>query len=210
MQKVILLIDDDIEFLDLQAELLQDEGYETICVATVEEARVVMSNRVVHVALCDIRLVDDKEPEDVHGLILAQEDQFRDIPKIILSNYINDVNVHELIRTLEQPAGKKPAALRVLSKTDDPSDLLKVIDEIFEEHVRINWELLIRWESIFFRSFAQLVLSVLSALDNTVFEQAKELKDLFNKLFADQKQITICEPIGGGEGLGSSATFCLR
>ena len=105
MRPVILLMDNILEFLELQANLLEIEGYQILKAETVAKGRKLLAERRIHLALMDIRMEDEDEKEDTSGLQLARDPQFQHIPKIILTAHRDKTSVQELIDTLTPVRG---------------------------------------------------------------------------------------------------------
>lgn len=81
----ILLADNDAESLASYGGLLESEGYEVVRCPSVDEARRKLEQQKLDLAVLDLRLVDDKDPDDMSGLDLADRIGGA-IPIIILSS----------------------------------------------------------------------------------------------------------------------------
>ena len=86
MSKIILLADNDLDFLKSRAELLEASGYTVIKASSPEDARKLLEENYVHLALLDIRLRDDSDEKDLSGIQLARDISNRLIPKIIITS----------------------------------------------------------------------------------------------------------------------------
>ena len=73
----ILMADNDSDFLNVRAEYLEQNGYRVLRAATPEQARRLLSEEHLHLAVLDVRLVDDDDEKDASGLLLAEDDLFR-------------------------------------------------------------------------------------------------------------------------------------
>lgn len=183
----VLFADNHRDFLDTRTEFLENAGYQVLKASTLEDAQELMNNRRVHLAILDIRMVNDEDSKDTSGLMLAKESKLRSIPKIILTDHPD----YQIVREALGPAlNGLPPAVGFLAKPEGPDAMIRAVRAAFARHVHINWGLLIRWrESL---SFLQLVNLIDPKLDNVFwFDRANELEDLFRKLFFDCVQLTI-------------------
>ena len=76
-KQYILLVDNDPDFLDTRAEFLQRAGYQVLKAGHLKLARQLMDEAHTHLAILDIRMVDDDDDRDSSGLILAKDAQQR-------------------------------------------------------------------------------------------------------------------------------------
>jgi DNA-binding response OmpR family regulator len=187
MSKIqLLLMDNHHDFLDTLAEFLERENYNVLRAYTLEQARNQLAEARVHVAILDIRMVDDTNKRDRSGVDLAKEPNFREILKIMLT--VSD-SIEDVLDVLEPIQGVQPA-VRYVAKEKDKELLLKAVREVVAEYLPINWDLVIEWEAIL--SFAQLVTIIDPTVNEAYFmARAAELEDLFRKLFSRHSQITI-------------------
>ena len=80
----LLLADNYPDFVDAWAEWLRNRGYVVLTAGSLEEARFQLEHAHVHVAVLDLRLVKNNDPEDRSGLDLAMASDPA-IPKIMLT-----------------------------------------------------------------------------------------------------------------------------
>ena len=85
----IVFADNDKDFLEIRREMLERVGMEVIPVTTVSQARSALSRTDIDLAILDIRLDNNDDEKDITGLLLAAEDSFFSVPKIILTAYTN-------------------------------------------------------------------------------------------------------------------------
>lgn len=85
-RKHILLADNDKDFLETRAEMLERAGYRVTKVGTPKAASRILQNTKVDLAILDIRLLDDDDEKDNSGFTVAKESQ-SPVPVIILTNY---------------------------------------------------------------------------------------------------------------------------
>lgn len=120
----ILLADNDLDFLKTRAEFLEQEGYRVIPAKDPIEARRVLDQGGIDLAVLDIRLQDDDDEKDTSGLTLAKE-VARSMPKIILTAFPSVDAVREALRP--QLDGL-PAAVEFVSKAEGAEALLLAIN----------------------------------------------------------------------------------
>ncbi|HVR37809.1 MAG TPA: ATP-dependent 6-phosphofructokinase [Thermoanaerobaculia bacterium] len=109
MKPRILLVENVAETRETTARLLEGEGFEVFGAENDEEARAIMARQLIHLALIDVRLVDDDDRNDTTGLELCRHID-GDIPRIIVTAHPN----WEIVRTLAESLvekGTKPEAL---------------------------------------------------------------------------------------------------
>ena len=96
MTLTILLADNIQAFVDVRANFLESAGFRTIRAYSLADAQRLMREAYFHLAILDIRLVDDGDTNDISGIKLAKDPQFRNIPKIILTGYPDFQTVSEI------------------------------------------------------------------------------------------------------------------
>lgn len=110
----ILFADNDPSFLKVRKEFLEQEGYEVLTATTSAEARRILNEKHVDLALLDIRLENDNDEKDLSGLMLAQE-VARSAPKILLTGFPS----YEYVREALRPAlDGLPAAVGFIAKQE--------------------------------------------------------------------------------------------
>ncbi len=83
----ILAADDDRKFLEEVKEILENEGYDVITATNPFDAKRILGQGLVDLALLDIRLTDMNDEKDRSGLIIARE-VAPQIPKILVTSYL--------------------------------------------------------------------------------------------------------------------------
>jgi DNA-binding response OmpR family regulator len=192
----ILFADNDLDFLKTRAEFLQKQGYDVLRAHTAAEAEQSLRDEWVHLAILDIRLVNDDDERDASGLILAKNKTYRAVPKIMLTGFPSYAYVRQALgRALD---GLSPA-VDFLAKRDGPEAMIQAVEEAFAERIRINWDLTIQWGTGL--SGLQLANVIEPDLDSSrLLNQSNELEDLFRRLFYDSRQITFSRLLAQGEG----------
>jgi DNA-binding response OmpR family regulator len=90
--KIILMADNLKDFLDERREFLEQAGYTVITAHNPLDAERILERSGIDLAIMDIRLVDDDDPEDTSGLELARKFGQK-IPIIMLTGYPTWENV---------------------------------------------------------------------------------------------------------------------
>jgi len=185
----ILFADNDSDFLDTRAEFLEQAGYRVLKAYTLAQARQLLAEARIHLAVLDIRMENDEDDKDVSGLTLAKDPAFRPIPKIILTGF----PTYQAVREALGPAlDGLPPAVDFLAKQEGPEAFIQAVERAFKEHVHINWGLVIRLDERASLSFPHLVsLLQPEAPPERLADRVGELQDLFRKLFCDKCQITL-------------------
>lgn len=195
MKKRILMIDNEWDFLETRVERLDKEGYDVYSATTIEEAERLLHDVWVHVIIVDVRMRDHEDDKDTSGLSVAKDERFRPIPKLVLTQFPS----YDYVREALGPAEHGPPAVGFLDKKEGPEVMLEAIEKALLEHVRINWDLMIRLGDLL--SFPHLVSLIVSEEESQRLpDRAMELADLFRKLFYDDNQITITRLLSRGAG----------
>ena len=129
----ILFADDDPGFLKARAEFLGGKGYQVIPAATPVEARRILEQGQVDLAILDLRLTDDADEKDISGLVLA-EGTAHSIPKIILTQYPTYEHLREALAPDLQDL---PSAVDFVAKQEGPEALLATIRRTLRSDIRV-------------------------------------------------------------------------
>lgn len=186
MKKQILMADNDPDFLNTRAEFIRAD-YQVLKAYTLEDARQLLANAHFHIAILDIRMVNDDDETDISGLTLAKDAAHQAIPKIILTGFPTVQAVRE---ALGAALHGLPPAVDFIAKADGPESMLQAIDKAFAQFVHINWNLGILWDSRNPMSFPHLISLLLPNLPNDILVyRANELEDLIRRLFYQSQQV---------------------
>lgn len=192
MKKKILLVENNSSVREQLKCYLEAKGYYVFSADGPEQATELLQKKWVHLAIIDLRLVDDREPSDIKGLALAElaKKIYPELPVIIFTGYeIKDEVVNVVDFTFD-----------TVKKRDGPKALLEKVEQVFENKVGINFELEIRFSCDL--NFERLI-KVLGFEDEMDEELTEELTDLFRILYNDAEKITIypMQPGHGGAGV---------
>lgn len=117
----IVFADNDEDFIETRREFLARVGIEVIPATTLSKAREALTLPGIHLAILDVRLENNRDDKDFTGMLLAAEDDFKSVPKIILTGYDKEEHVVQKI------GGKLPLYLAYLHKAEGPQAMLAAI-----------------------------------------------------------------------------------
>jgi CheY-like chemotaxis protein len=124
----ILFADNDPDFLDTRREYLEKEGYRVIPALNLSEAKRVIGQGNIDLAILDIRLEDDDDEKDISGLILAKDDA-PSLPKILLTAFPS----YDYVRSVLKPQLEGlPAAIDFIAKQEGPEVMLRAVQRALE------------------------------------------------------------------------------
>ncbi|MCP4418605.1 MAG: DNA-binding response regulator [Chloroflexi bacterium] len=187
----ILLADDDQIFRQTSQKKLQEAGFNVITAANPADARTILQNERIHLAILDLRMEREEDEKDKSGLLVAKQTS-RHIPKIILTKF---PTYQDVVKLLRKDLEGYQAAVEFLDKREtELDDLVLIVQKILDQYVDINWELGIQWQP--HNTFLQLVHCLASDLpEPQLTSHSAEFEDLFRKLFRNFAQITIGQVI---------------
>jgi DNA-binding response OmpR family regulator len=195
MEKIILLMDNDTEFLKSLSQELRQAGYIVREASTIEKAEAVLCRDRIHLAIMDIEM-RNKNPKgqtedgassprydntDISGLILAKDPRFRFLPKIILTEFPK----LEYVRTALGPVVQGPSpAVGFIAKSEGNLKLIHTVDEAFASYVKLNWNLVIQFDETTPTSLLHIAEAMEpDSKDENLLSRAAEIEDLFRALF---------------------------
>ena len=189
MKKKILIVDNDLDFLDSRAEALDKAGYQVYKSTSLDQAESFLANNWVHVAVIDVRMRDDSDDRDTSGLSLAKKELYRSIPKIILTRYPSYIAVREALGPAVEGL---PPAVAYVSKKDGAKAMIEAIEEALATFTKINWNLDIQWDIHEPLSFPHLVSLLEPQLSNDILiYRTGELEDLVRKVYLGYQHIRV-------------------
>lgn len=136
LARTILIADNNAGFLESCAQALELSGYRVVRASNPQEATDALANTPIHVAVLDVRLLDDANPDDWSGLTVA-----RAVPPSVATIVLTELNRWELVREALGGAGAK----YFVAKTEGVDVLRSYVMRAFNEHVSVNWSLNVAW-----------------------------------------------------------------
>lgn len=121
----ILFADNDPDFLKTRREYLEQAGHNIIAASAPAEARAILLQGKIDLAVLDIRLDNDDDEKDTSGLILAREIALS-VPKIILTGF---PSVEAARRALGSRLDGLNPAVDFIDKREGPEALIEAIEK---------------------------------------------------------------------------------
>ncbi len=195
---MVMLADNDQHFVKNRAELLRNAGLKVITAGSPEEVERILNEGCVNIAIIDVRLVDDEDPQDVSGLMLAKRSEFRTIPKILLTGFPS----YETVRVgMSGGEDDVPPAVDFIWKHEGAEALVQAVRKAFSRHVQLNEQLVIRFGESDPVSFSHLASWLDPSLSGErLSNYAAALRDLFCQLFCGKTEIRIERSLWKDEG----------
>jgi DNA-binding NtrC family response regulator len=197
LRKRILFIDNDRDFLNTRTEFLVLAGYHVTKAYSVAEAEQQLQTGLFHLAIVDLRLVDDDRPEDESGLEFARREELRALPKIILTNWPSYEAARAMLRRFPDVA----PAMDFIKKKDGPDTLLSAVADAFTNAVPVNWELTIQSAEAQPLKLLQVAVQLGEPLtEEQALSRTEELGDLLCRLFLSYQRIVLARLLWQREG----------
>jgi hypothetical protein len=111
---------------------LEQEGYKVLLAVNPTDAKRLLENGGIDLAILDIRLTNDDDEKDTSGLIIAKT-VAPSVPKIILTGYPTFANVRESLGYMTTSG--MPAAVNFLDKAEGPNAMIHAISYTIMEFV---------------------------------------------------------------------------
>jgi CheY-like chemotaxis protein len=127
----ILFADNDPDFSKARVETLEAEGYHVLLATNPTEARRLLEQNGLDLAILDIRLLDDDDKKDTSGLTIAKE-VAPAVPKIIMTNF---PSVNAVRDALKPQLGGLPPAIDFLNKKDGLEAMVASVRRSIAVHV---------------------------------------------------------------------------
>jgi CheY-like chemotaxis protein len=121
----ILCVDNNVDYTDALAALLEGSGYRAVTAHSAEEALLRLAETEIDLMILDLRLANDEIEGDVSGLDLAEK-IFLPIPKILLTGFPTTSAVFHGLRKVE---GSRPALVDLISKDEGPQAILASVEK---------------------------------------------------------------------------------
>lgn len=178
MERTILFMVKDEEFLLTHSQPFKDAGYCVLPATTVAQAEAGFKERHVHLAILDDRMEDDRSATDISGLVFAAQDTYRPVPQIRLTED------REL-----QDRYPPSASVVYLGKPVWPQVLFETARRAIEQYWP-NQQLVIHPAAPNVLVHIAAALVPLNEHTNLLFRIA-EVEDLLRKLFDEAVQLTL-------------------
>lgn len=190
MKKKLLVVDNDPDYLETCADILERAGYEVMRAVSSEEAERVMADSWVNLLITDVRLRQDNNRRDTSGISLAKKTEYRRIPKIIMTRWPDYDQVRKALGPVVEGL---PPAVDFVSKKEGKKALLSAIETALKKYTQINEKLEIRFdEQSRFSSFQHLADLISPGLERAQsVSRAEELEYLFRRAFQQERLIRI-------------------
>jgi DNA-binding response OmpR family regulator len=124
----ILLVDNDLDFLETRREFLEREGYSVITAFSPLAAKEQLEQENADLAIIDIRLLNDDDEKDISGIELAKYASCS-IPVVILTGFPSAAYMRQ---TLGPQFDGTQIAYDFLTKEDGPIALMSSIRRTLE------------------------------------------------------------------------------
>jgi DNA-binding NtrC family response regulator len=132
MERTILFMDNTPAFLDTYSTLLENAGYRVIKALSLEEAEDKLKANCAQLAILDVRMVDEADEYDISGLLLARKEEYKHLPKIILTAHPSD-EYKQIIQNLG-PERELPD-VKFLGKDQGFKALIQTVNKIFKQYI---------------------------------------------------------------------------
>jgi CheY-like chemotaxis protein len=136
VRNVLLLADNEAEARETWGKVLSDAGYDVRLASNPQQARNILRDTRVDLAILDLRLVDDDDDKDISGLEVAKERAFRYIPKVMLTAF--PTSYKNLREALGPTVDELPPTMAFVDKAEGSKALLEVIRHALETWPRLR------------------------------------------------------------------------
>ncbi len=202
--KKILFVDNDPDFLATRAEFLERAGFHVTKAVTLIDAENYLRNGWVHLAIFDVRMMNDDDEKDFSGMTLIDADFTQTITKIVLTSF-NTPHIRNFVRAVKRT---QPLMLDAIEKADGPSVLIAAVNDAFANHVGIKWGLIIDWNARDSFSLVKLIEPNLEG--ENLLNRSGELADLFRRLFYPKDRIRIEHLLWERDGRVALVVFAFK
>jgi len=199
---VILIVDNDPEFLDSLKLFLEVKGYMVYTANNAVGAKRLLADELIHLAVIDVRLTDDRDEDDWSGLHLAAE-AAPDVPKIILTGRRYEDPSTLVLQVLRPDKQGHILASDFVFKREGPDKLLEAIEGAFQSKVRLNIEMEITWErGLSWRTLVGELKAYRGKSESEKRKAEEELKDLMVRLLDRATALRMLRVTSGRGGCG--------
>jgi CheY-like chemotaxis protein len=197
----ILIIDNIPDTVAALETLLKLEGYEVWTAKGRADALQIVSDKLIHLAVVDLRLERENDPEDLSGLHFAAELN-EEIPKIILTAH-RDSPPEAILGALSPDERGKALAFDFVFKQRGPDELLDVVQKAFQNKVHYNPFLRITFEKgLSYRTLVEMLKGYKDGLEEEKKKAEAIVEDLIRRLFDKAQAIHLLRIDPGRGGCG--------
>jgi len=129
--RIILMADNNRDFLDNRCEFLEQAGFTVITTKNPTDTERILEREAVDLAILDIRMTDDDDPEDISGLVLARKFGQK-LPIIILTGFPTWENVKTAIG---RDLNGLSTAVDFISKQEGPKMMIEAVNLTLEHPI---------------------------------------------------------------------------
>lgn len=122
--QIILMADNNPDFLEVRREFLEDVGYTVITAYNPSDAENILKRGGVDLAILDIRMLDDDDEQDTSGLEIARKFG-QALPVIMLTGYPTWEHVKA---ALEPNLNGLSSAVDFIAKSEGPLAMLQAVN----------------------------------------------------------------------------------
>ncbi|MBM3302943.1 MAG: hypothetical protein FJY85_23730, partial [Deltaproteobacteria bacterium] len=196
----LLIAENRPEQLRPRKELFERDDWEVLTAESPEAACNILTNGWVHLAVVDLRLRDDDDPDDKSGLELVKTTDPA-IPKIMWSAF---PSYEVATEALGLNANGLPWAVYFVDKARGFQELREKVEAVFRDKVRINTSLeILPGPGASLRELLGQIEDYRGLLKDRLDIMAEELGDLLRKLFLQEERLVLkhVTPGAGGSGV---------
>src|SRR4026209_1647921 len=113
MNKIVLLVDNNTDFLALWARKLSSDGYTVYEALSLAAAEQILAQHWVHAMVVDVRMIDDDDPEDVSGLTLVRNEAYAAVPAVVFTQSTNPTHVQAALRLANRRAASVDYIMKI-------------------------------------------------------------------------------------------------
>jgi len=195
----VLLVDNNSSLLASFGGTLEREGYKVLLANNEEEALGLAQREIVHLAVVDIRLINDRDENDYSGLHLAASLGTLSIPRIVLTGqWFSDPG--ELVRrVMTKDMQGKVLGSNFIWKHEGPEKVLDAIRLAFRTDVKLNPHLKLKFlpKGLSWQTLVDQ-LKMFRGSDEVAKQKAQEeLKDLTCRLFLKPSEVRFRSAVPG-------------
>jgi CheY-like chemotaxis protein len=126
-RKTVLLVDDDVDFLELNRHVLEAQGYRVLCATDPDEALALMTEQKPQLVITDL-MMKSLDSGFLFSRRIKDDLRFTDVPVIILTAVGSKMGLDFAPRTPDDLAAMRADAF--LEKPINPKALVEKVQEL--------------------------------------------------------------------------------